>query len=337
MPYLSLRQDFRAPAFGPASLAEIYAASIEQYQWADDHGFDFAVTSEHHGVDDGWMPAPLAVAGVVLGATRRIPVMVSAAIVPLHDPVRLAEQIAVLHIAGNGRLVVIAGAGYRAVEFEMAGVEMKGRGKLLEEYVGVMLRAWSGEPFEWQGRTITVTPVPATRPTLFMGGGTEVAARRAARLRLPLFPMHPGRRVIDAYNDEAAKVGFAEGFALPPIGPTYVHVTDDPERTWAEIGPYLLYEARTYASFQPEGQTSSPLVRAATVEELRESPQILVGTPDQIVATADALGDAGSFVFHPLAGGMPPDVAWQNLELFAAKVLPRIRPRPLDRSGGGLP
>ena len=79
MPYLCMRHDFRAPAFGPASTRDIYAAALEQYEWADKHGFDLLVLSEHHCIDDGWQPAPLTMAGVVLGRTKRARVMVSAA------------------------------------------------------------------------------------------------------------------------------------------------------------------------------------------------------------------------------------------------------------------
>src|SRR3954469_14152806 len=157
MAFLSMRHDFRAPAFGPQSSQEIYATALEQFAWADEHGFDFLVLSEHHGVDDGWMPAPLTIAAAVLGATQRAPVMVSAAIVPLHDPVSIAEQIAVIDNAFPGRLMTVVGAGYKVDEFDMAGVDHTSRGKVLEEYVDVILRAWTEDTFEWRGRTIRVT------------------------------------------------------------------------------------------------------------------------------------------------------------------------------------
>ena len=131
MPYLCMRHDFRAPGFGPASTQAIYKAAIEQYEWADKNGFDLLVLSEHHGIDDGWQPAPLTMAGILLGRTRRARVMVSAAIVPLHDPIRLAEQIAVLDNAAPGRLWLVVGAGYRIEEFEMAGVDHAQRGNCL--------------------------------------------------------------------------------------------------------------------------------------------------------------------------------------------------------------
>src|SRR5947208_4178353 len=171
MPYLCMRHDFRAQAFGPATARDIYAAAIEQFAWADRNGFDLLVLSEHHGIDDGWLPAPLTMAGVVLGRTERARVMVSAAILPLHDPVRVAEQIAVLDNASPGRLWVVVGAGYRIEEFDMAGMEHAARGRILEEYVEVLLQAWSGEPFDWRGRAVTVTPRPATSPHPMLRGG----------------------------------------------------------------------------------------------------------------------------------------------------------------------
>jgi alkanesulfonate monooxygenase SsuD/methylene tetrahydromethanopterin reductase-like flavin-dependent oxidoreductase (luciferase family) len=328
MPLLTMRHDFRAPAFGPASAAEIYSTALEQFRWADQHGWDFAVVSEHHGIDDGWIPAPITIAGFVAGMTERIPILLSAVIVPLHDPVRLAEQLAVLDLASNGRIWTVAGAGYRPEEFEMAGAEIKRRGKLLEEYVEVMLKAWTGEPFEWQGRTIQVTPKPLSQPhpTILVGGGVEAAARRAARLRLPMMPMNEDERLAEWYADEAAKIGFDGGFVMRPSGPTFVHVSHDPERAWDEIAPYVLYEAQTYASYQTGGQHSTPMVDADTIDDLKSSPQYLVGTPDQVLEAAQQVSPVGALTFSPLAGGLPPDISWASLELFASEVLPRLRP-----------
>jgi alkanesulfonate monooxygenase SsuD/methylene tetrahydromethanopterin reductase-like flavin-dependent oxidoreductase (luciferase family) len=327
MTLLTMRHDFRAPAFGPATSAEIYAAALEQYRWADAQGWDMAVLSEHHGIDDGWLPAPLTMAGIILGATPRIPVFVSASILPLHDPVRIAEQIAVLDNAAPGRLLTVFGAGYKREEFAMAGADHDGRGKVLEEYVGVVVRALTGEPFEWRGRTITVTPLPVTRPhpMILIGGGVPAAARRAARLRLPMMPMNTDPRLTVAYQEESEKIGFSGGFVMMPTGPTFVHVTKDPERTWAQIGDYLLYEAKTYASYQTPGQHSTPMVDASTVEELEASPQIVVGTPDQVVEAAALIPPMGALTFNPLAGGLPPALAWESLELFASEVHPRLK------------
>jgi alkanesulfonate monooxygenase SsuD/methylene tetrahydromethanopterin reductase-like flavin-dependent oxidoreductase (luciferase family) len=328
MAFLSMRQDFRAPAFAPETSEAIYSTALEQFAWADRHGFDSLVLSEHHGVDDGWMPAPLTMAAAVLARTAQARVMVSASILPLHDPIRIAEQIAVIDNAFPGRTWVVFGAGYRVDEFEMAGLEHAARGRILEEHVQAVLDALSGEPFEWRGRDVRVTPKPVTDPRrmLFVGGGVPAAARRAARLRLAMFPMNADESVREAYLDEASKIGFDGGFVLQPVGPTFVHVADDPEKAWAEIGQYVLYEAQTYASFQTPGQHSTPGVQAKSVDDLKASRQYVVGTPDEVFARLQEVPDQGGIVFNPLAGGLPPALAWSSLELFAAKVLPRLRP-----------
>jgi alkanesulfonate monooxygenase SsuD/methylene tetrahydromethanopterin reductase-like flavin-dependent oxidoreductase (luciferase family) len=285
------------------------------------------VLSEHHGVDDGWMPAPLTMAAAVLARAAHARLMISAAILPLHDPIRIAEQIAVLDNAFPGRMWVVFGAGYRVEEFEMAGMEHAARGRILEEQVAAVLEALSGETFDWRGRDVLVTPKPVTDPRrmLFVGGGVPAAARRAARLRLAMFPMNTDTVVREAYFDEARKIGFTGGFILQPVGPTFVHVADDPDKAWAEIGKYVLYEAQTYASFQTPGQHSTPGVHAASVDDLKASPQYVVGTPDEVYARLQDVPGQGGIVFNPLAGGLPSALAWSSLELFAAKVLPRLR------------
>ncbi len=184
MAMIGLRYDLRAPTWGSATHAEIYAACLDQARWGDERGIDFVVLSEHHGADDGYIPAPVTMAAAIAGRTRRIGINIAAILVPLHDPVRLAEELAVLDLASGGRVSFVAGVGYRYEEFEMAGVDRKQRGKLLEEYVDVMRKAWTGEPFEWRGRTVQVTPKPMTQPhpMMMIGGSTRDrgAPRRAA-------------------------------------------------------------------------------------------------------------------------------------------------------------
>jgi alkanesulfonate monooxygenase SsuD/methylene tetrahydromethanopterin reductase-like flavin-dependent oxidoreductase (luciferase family) len=326
MPLLAMRHDFRTPEWAPTSMQEIYATALEQFQWADGHNFTSLVLSEHHGFHDGWLPAPITLAGIVLARTKRSRATVSASLLPLHDPVRIAEQIAVIDNTAPGRLWVIFGAGYRVEEFEMAGVEHADRGRILEEYIQVVLDALTGEPFEWRGRKVQVTPKPLSDPRslLLAGGGVPAAARRAARLRLPMFPMNANPKVAEAYYDEAKKVGYEGGFVIAPEGPTFVHIADDPERAWDEMGPYVLYEAQTYASIQTVGQTSAPKVDAQSVEDLKRSPQYLVATPDDAIARIRELSPMAALVFNPLCGGMPPEIGWSSLELFAQKVLPHI-------------
>jgi len=209
-----MRYDLRIPPAGsPAhgvTASGQYAACLEQVKWADRIGLDMVVLSEHHGTDDGFMPAPITLAAAVAAATERIGINISAALVIMHDPVRLAEQIATVDLIAKGRMSVICGTGYRQEEFEMAGLEFKNRFSALEESVSVMRQAWTGEYFNYRGRQVKVRPLPHTAggPMLLMGGSTPVAARRAARLRCFFSAANDDQAVADAYNEECAKEGF---------------------------------------------------------------------------------------------------------------------------------
>jgi alkanesulfonate monooxygenase SsuD/methylene tetrahydromethanopterin reductase-like flavin-dependent oxidoreductase (luciferase family) len=319
---ITIRFDLRVPPFAKTTHAELYAACLDQCVWAEEHGFDFIVLSEHHGVDDGYLPAPITLGAAILGRTKRIGINIAAILVPLHDPVRLAEELAVLSLASGGRVSFVAGAGYRKEELEMAGVDPKSRGKLLEEYVGVMRKAWTGEPFEWRNRTIRVTPKPDAPPMILLGGSTAAAARRAARLRAGFLPAIGDPALAATYEAECKRLGFDGGFVSLPGGPGFIHVSEDPERDWQRILPHALYDAHTYASWQPADQRSQMHVEGQSAEDLKKSGVYRVVTPDECVAIAR---ETGRVVLHPLMGGIPPELGWQGLRLFAEKVLPRIR------------
>jgi alkanesulfonate monooxygenase SsuD/methylene tetrahydromethanopterin reductase-like flavin-dependent oxidoreductase (luciferase family) len=326
MTMLGMRFDLRVPDFAPVTTAEQYQTCLEMADWADRLGFDFLALSEHHASPDGYLPAPIPLAAAILGRTGRIGVNIAAVLLVLHDPIRVAEELAVVDLFAPGRITVTAGLGYRAVEFEMAGVDKKQRGKLLEEYVGVLRQAWTGEPFEWRGRTIQVTPKPATPggPMILMGGGSEAAARRAARLHCGFFPSLGDQAIADAYWDECAKVGFDAGFCNLPSGPAFYMVSDDPDKTWSEIGPNVEHDVKMYASWQAGEQRSSIDVPGAeTWQDVRASGVYRVLTPEETVALAK---EQGALMLHPLMGGITPELAWRSLELVEQKVLPQLRP-----------
>jgi len=189
----------------------------------------------------------------------------------------------------------------------------------------LLRRAWSGEPFEHDGRTVTVRPVPYTKPhpMMFYGGRSVAAARRAARLDLAFFPQLARARLTQAYADERERLGLAPGFVVTPgAGPLNVFVSEDPDATWARIGSHLLHDARSYAQWQIDaGMDSAALDRATSVAELRDGSVYSVLTPDECIAHV-ASGHALSL--HPLCGGVAPEVGWETLELVAQKVLPAL-------------
>jgi alkanesulfonate monooxygenase SsuD/methylene tetrahydromethanopterin reductase-like flavin-dependent oxidoreductase (luciferase family) len=289
--------------------------------YADAHGITTVQTEEHHGVANNWLPSPFAFAGAVFGATRRIAVTVSAVIGPLHDPLRLAEDIAVLDLLSGGRLVTVAGIGYRPEEYAHFGTDWKRRGKLQDELLETLLKAWTGEEFTYQGRTVRVTPRPYTdpHPLLLVGGSSKAAARRAARLGLPLFHSAHLPELEAYYKERLAEYG-TQGWTMMPGAETpLLHVAEDPDRAWAAYGERFLHEARTYASWQSGGIRSAVRSGATTVAELREEGVYRILTPDACVAQG-----LDNLVLHPLAGGMPVEEGWRSLRLFGERVVPEL-------------
>ena len=127
----TMRFDMRAPAFG-APTTELYPAAIEMAAWAEEHGGLMAVVCEHHQMDDGYLPAPLLLATAMAARTSTLPIMTAAIVLPLYDPVRLAEDLVVLDIISGGRVSHVAAVGYRPEEYEHLGVDFAGRGKVAE-------------------------------------------------------------------------------------------------------------------------------------------------------------------------------------------------------------
>ncbi|MFJ6699209.1 LLM class flavin-dependent oxidoreductase [Streptomyces sp. NPDC091272] len=332
MAFSVVRFNLVEPDATPASLRARYGAALEMAAYADTHGIDTVQTEEHHGAANGWLPSPFAFAGAVFGATRRIAVTVSAIIGPLYDPLRLAEDIAVLDLLSGGRLVTVAGIGYRPEEYEQLGAEWGRRGKLQDELLETLLKAWSGEPFTFRGRTVRITPRPYTQPhpMLLVGGSSKAAARRAARLGLPFFPS-AHLPELEAYYQEQCELHGTEGFCMMPAAETpLLHISEDPDRAWAKYGEHFLHEARTYASWQSKDIRSAVRSAAGTVEELRAEGVYRILTPEQCAEL-----DAQSLVLHPLCGGMPVEEGRESLRLFAEKALPRLAERAGAADGAG--
>jgi alkanesulfonate monooxygenase SsuD/methylene tetrahydromethanopterin reductase-like flavin-dependent oxidoreductase (luciferase family) len=323
----TLRFDMRAPPDGPASAAELYSAALEMVAWGEQHGCVMAVVSEHHSSPDGYLPAPLVLAAAMAGRTRSLRIQVAALLVPLYEPLRLAEDMAVLDLVSGGRVSYVAAAGYRPEEFAMFGRALRGRGRRLEESLAVLRRAWSGEPFEHEGRTVRVTPRPATAggPAILLGGHSEAAARRAGRLGLGLLAEGGGDALRQVYLDACREAGHPPGLCLVPAAGsvTSAFVAEDVERAWRELGPHLLHDARMYASWLGEGHDAVSKSTATDVQMLRnERAAYRIFTPEEAVAHVRA---SGLLMLQPLCGGIPPTLAWRHLELVAQKVLPALR------------
>src|SRR5271170_7030451 len=176
-----MRFSQRSAAEDAAARADLYAATIDMCAWAEDHGALAAILSQHHASEDGYLPSPVPLAAAIAARTSTLPITVAALLLALYEPVKLAEDLAVVDLLSRGRVSYVVGIGYRDEEFDMFGVDRRHRGRLVEERIGQLRRLWAGEWVEIDGRRAHVTPRPYTPggPLLAYGGGTAAAARRA--------------------------------------------------------------------------------------------------------------------------------------------------------------
>ena len=155
MAYLQVRYDCRAPAgLSPMSLEEVYASTLEQVVWIDAQGFPATLNfGEHHGAEDGYLPSPFTLAAAAAAITRHVRILVNV-VLPLRDPLHVAEEAAVLDHISRGRAQLLLMGGFVPEEFETFGADVKRRAELMEE--GVRRRgAYAAAP----GRDGLLVPV----------------------------------------------------------------------------------------------------------------------------------------------------------------------------------
>ena len=243
----------RAPAFG-APTTELYNAATEMCAWAETRGAIMVVLSEHHGADDNHLPVPLVLAAAIAARTQQIPILLAAVVLPLYEPVRLAEEMNVLDILSGGRVSYVFGIGHRSDEYEQFGIDMRRRAALADQNLTLVRALLGGAPVLHQGRTIHVTPPPATPggPRVMIGGGSIAAAERAGRHGLALVAQANPPGMKEAYEAACRAHGHEPqpGIYPEPGRPTAVFVADDVDRAWDELGPHLLHDAMTAASYR---------------------------------------------------------------------------------------
>lgn len=307
--------------------AQRYRAAIDMAAYVDQAGFSNINLEEHHLAANGWLPSPLTMAAAVAARTERAGISIGALLVSLYDPVRLAEDLAVIDLLSNGRLTFIAGLGYRDIEFHALNKPWQQRGAWMDHVIDTLLKAWSGEAFDYNGREIRVTPLPQTKPHPFflLGGMSRAAAKRAARFGIPFSPPTPMPE-LEAYYHEQLKVFGKTGFVYtPPEDFSILFIDNDPERAWQEIGPYFLNEVREYSSWKQEGLLRPLEFESASIEALRDSKRYEILTPAQCRARHQERGNKFTATLHPLVGGVPLDRAWQCLNLYVDEVLKPLR------------
>jgi len=320
---LHLAFELRSPP-GTAPHRELYAAMLDICGWADENGFACANFGEHHLSTSGYNPSPLVTCAAVAGRTKRIGMRPNVLLAPLYDPIKLAEDSAVLSLVSGGRFQLAIGSGYRAKEYAAFGRDLTKRWSLLIEAARVLKQAWTGEPFEYRGAEIAVRPVPDPAPKLLLGGG-EAVARRAAHVADGYSIPHDTTHW-EAYRQECIRIGKPDPGPALPLGPVFLWVAEDVEAAWQMLTPHILSQIEEYASFTVEfyGEQAGPYKGEIDAAAIRHNPAYQVMTPAEAIALGQSLGPRGLLLFNPLMGGIAPKEAWRMLELFRTQVLPHL-------------
>lgn len=250
--------DFRNPPDSGVSDQSLYAEILEQVRWLDGIGADLVWFTEHHFVDDGYLPSWVPVAGAMASVTENVRFGTDICLLPFNHPVRLAEDLAVLDNLSGGRVEIGIGMGYAPHEFRGFGVPVARRVSLTDEGIEVLKRCFTGERFSYSGRRyrfedVQITPgyVQAGGPPLFVAAMSEAGARRAARFDTHFLPQGLKARSYDTWVAELEASGRnPRDYRVGII--RSILVTDDRSADWPVIREAERYRMALYQRFFEE-------------------------------------------------------------------------------------
>jgi alkanesulfonate monooxygenase SsuD/methylene tetrahydromethanopterin reductase-like flavin-dependent oxidoreductase (luciferase family) len=330
------------PGFSPAAQQQAYAEMTELLPLAEELGFDAFHTTEHHFQHNGWCPSPLIVLAAAAGLTRRMRLVSNVLLVPLYDPIRLAEDIATLDNISGGRITVGVSPGYASEEFEAYRIPREERFRRFEEAIDILGLAWTGEPFGFDGEffrlpEMTLVPRPVQQPIpVWYGVSGPKLLRRAAARGFPVTASqrHTVSELKDHFArfDAAAAERGAEIKERPIIREAFVAPTlAEAERI---AGPALthifeLYERKSAAGERELRDDDGNLVGAGSKLDFRAyRSRYILGDPamvaEQVRALEGELRPTELILRMQLPGIPTPDLR-RSMELFAHEVRPVLR------------
>jgi alkanesulfonate monooxygenase SsuD/methylene tetrahydromethanopterin reductase-like flavin-dependent oxidoreductase (luciferase family) len=327
---LGVVYDFRNPPDSGIPTPRLYAEILEQVTWLDGLDLDLVWFTEHHFVDDGYLPSWTPVAGAMAARTSRVRFSSDICLLPFTNPVRLAEDLAVLDNLSGGRIELGVGMGYAPHEFRGFGIPLPQRLSRMEEGLEVLTRCFTGERFSFHGKRYDVDDV-MIRPRYVQSGGPPLwiaamsasGAARAARFDANLLPQGERAQVLDPWlaavraagrDPSARRVGIIRS----------CFVTDDPEREWPAVRAAERYRGELYNRFFAESGQERSWYRAG-----ERIPQTwVVGSVDHCVAELSAFVEAHGItdmVTWAVPPGLRPEQMSRSLERFARDVAPRLK------------
>ena len=324
---------FRNPAQWHTDYADLYAAHLRQIAWAETIGYDDVWLTEHHFCNDGHAPSILPLAAAVAATTKQIRIGTSVLLLPLHDAVRVAEDGATIDILSRGRFELGVGIGYRPQEFDGLGFRTSDRAARTNEGLEIIRRLWEGETVDYDGAHYQIhgavlqpRPVQQPRPPLWVGGFAPVAAKRAARLGDGYIGTGDMAAQATIFSDEWQRLGRV-GRGRLAGGHFWLIVSKNPDATFADVAPHVLYQIEMYNQWLGEaGQALFPEINGA--EDLRKLGILSCVSPAQAVDLISAYVEQTGierYYSWTVPPGYPVERMNENLALFAEEVMPHFR------------
>lgn len=336
---------------------QLYAQALDLAERAERFGLDSVWVSEHHFVDDGYLPSLLPMCAAIAARTNRVRIGTGVLLAPLHDPLRLAEDAAVTDLISAGRLILGVGLGWREEEFAGLGVPLTERVPRMVASMDTMRRAWRGElapgvspgPRQDPGNraAVPVRPLPAQPggPPLWIGAMSEPAIRRAGRIAdgfmaTEVSPAMLAEQVALA-RQEFEVAGRTGDFAISVHLPVFAWDGPEGPDGWDLIRDSCRYITWKYEDMEDAwGRTGEPRLPPpmtfADEDALRAS--IILGTPARVASAIDeyrrAAGGDLTFVARLYFPGLAWDVQCRALEIFARQVAPLVRDLAAEGAGG---
>jgi len=324
--------DFRNPLAWRQDPSALYRTTLDQIVRGEQLGWDDVWVSEHHFVEDDYLPSTLTMLAAIAARTSRVRIGTGILLLPLHDPVRVAEDAAVVDVLSGGRLELGFGAGYRVEELAAWRVAPEERGSRMNEAIPLIRRLFAGETLTHTGKhyqygELSLRPRPVQpKVPIWIAGLTSPAVKRAARLADGFYGIGPIRPFVDEFKREVEQRGGDPETREIASALMYLQVTREPERKWREAVPHMAYQVNLYAQWAAAaGQPSfSP---SATRADL-EANGCFIATPERACEIVErfveenALTRLFSWTIPP---GLPPEWSDEHVELMAREVIPNFR------------
>ncbi|MCE2405734.1 MAG: LLM class flavin-dependent oxidoreductase [Dehalococcoidia bacterium] len=310
--------------------------NLEQVRAAREGGFGMICAGQHYLSAPFTMPTSIPFLARMAAEADDMEVASSIVLVPLHNPVEMAEMVATMDAICSGRFIFGIGLGYREEEYAAFGVRREERVPRMAEALEVMKLLWTGEEVEFHGRfyqvprvTSTVRCVQQPHPPIWVAANNDGAIRRAGRLGYPwLVNPHATvatiRAQMDMYRGVLEESGVAGLPALPMMREMYV--AEDREVAMYESRPHLEGKYQAYADWGQDKALPGEESFEMPFEDLARD-RFLIGTPDDIVSEIrryeEELG-VTHMIFRLQWPGLEQDKVMKQLELMARYVIPRL-------------